>query len=181
MPLTALTIAVLALAGYGYSVVSQGPRHEREIRRTPPHSDTTDPKTVPRTPLNIASDCSSWEMPDTWIIQTAEPRFRRALNRALDESAGDIDTAHNAGLLDPVDITYAILDGEVMCPTPFVERADGTAATFRALQSDTPQRDDYYPYPAMLGLYDTIYEAVESALSIATLTGDPNRALLFPV
>ena len=179
MALTPLTIAVLALAGYGYSVYSSGQRHDRAVRRTPAKTSQPAPKTIPRTPLNIASDCSTWEMPDTWIVQTAEPRFRRALESALRRQ--DVDNKQALKSLDPIEITYAILEGEVSCPIPIQERTDGSIATFRTLQADTPQRDDYYPYPAMLGLYDTIFEAVESALSIATLTGDPNRALLFPI
>ena len=75
-----------------------------------------------------------------------------------------------------------MLQGEVgSCPVPFVSREDGTHWTFRELQSDIPQHDDYYPHPAILGLYDTIFEAVEAALSVLEQTHDPAKALLFPV
>src|SRR5690606_2031925 len=108
--------------------------------------------------------------------------FHERVSTALHATKGDLDQAKRQGLLDPVSLSYAVLDGEIgSCPVPLKERDDGTMLTFRELQADIPQHDDYYPHPAILGLFDTIYEAVEAALSVLEQTGDPGRALLFPV
>lgn len=173
-----MTVGLVALAGYGLYSRS---RHGRRMRRT---GQTGRPKleVIPKTPLVLAEDCSSWEMPETWIIQTAQPRFYQRLVAVHHETAGDLDEAKRQGLLDPVALTYAVLEGEIgTCPVPEGQREDGTRLTFRELQSDIPQHEDYYPHPAILGLYDTIFEAVEAALSVLEQTRDPAKALLFPV
>lgn len=184
MAIEPVTAGIIALAGYG--LYSHGQRRGRRMRRAttsntakPPPAK---PQEIPKTPLEIASDCSSWDMPDTWILQTAQPRFHERVSTALHATKGDLDQAKRQGLLDPVSLSYAVLDGEIgSCPVPLKERDDGTMLTFRELQADIPQHDDYYPHPAILGLFDTIYEAVEAALSVLEQTGDPGRALLFPV
>lgn len=185
MAIEPLTAGFIALAGYG--LYSHGQRRGRRMRRT--KSTTTasvppkpKPEQIPKTPLEIADDCSSWVMPDTWIIQTAQTRFYDRITAALHVTKGDVAQAAEQGLLDPVALSYAVLDGEIgSCPVPLLEREDGSTLTFRELQADIPQHDDYYPHPAILGLFDTIYEAVEAALSVLEQTGDPGRALLFPV
>jgi hypothetical protein len=173
-----LTVGLAALAGYGLYSRS---RHGRRMRRT---GKTGRPKleVIPKAPLVIASDCSSWEMPEVWIIQTAQPRFYQRLVEIHQATGGDLEEAKRQGLLDPVVLTYAVLDGEIgACPLPQLPRDDGTTLSFRELQADIPQHADYYPHPAILGLFDTIYEAVEAALSVLEQTRDPARALLFPV
>ncbi len=177
MAIEPLTVGLMALAGYGlYSKT----RHGRRMRRTSTTGPTR-PAIIPKTPLVIAKDCSSWEMPETWIIQTAQTRFRNKLDAALLRTKGDIEGAKAEGLLDPVALSYAVLHGEVPgCPEPMVHTKDGATLTFRDLQSEIPQHPDYYPHPAILGLYDTIFEAVEAALSVLEQTRDPGRALLFP-
>lgn len=178
MALDPLTVGFVAFAGYGLYSRS---RHGRRMRRTKP-PEPPKLEQIPKTPLVIAPDCSSWEMPETWIIQTAQPRFYRKLLDAHAAADGQLDEAKRRGLLDPVTLTYDVLQGEVgSCPVPFVSHEDGTQWTFRELQSDIPQHDDYYPHPAILGLYDTIFEAVEAALSVLEQTHDPAKALLFPV
>lgn len=179
MAIEPLTAGFIALAGYG--LYSKGQRRGRRMRRT---SNTSRPKLeeIPKTPLQIASDCSSWEMPETWIIQTAQTRFHERMIAALQSTKGDLEEANRQGLLDPVSLTYAVLHGEIgSCPVPLQHRDDGTTLSFRELQADIPQHDDYYPHPAILGLFDTIYEAVEAALSVLEQTREPGRALLFPV
>ncbi len=178
MPIEPMTAGLVALVGYG--LYSHGQRRGRKMRRTEA-SGPRPPQSIPKTPLTIASDCSSWEMPETWIIQTAQVRFRRLLDEALLSATGDIEKAKARGRLDPVSMTYAILDGEIdPCKPPMKHLEDGRTLTFRELQSDIPQHDDYYPHAAILGLFDTIFEAVEAALAVLEQTGDPGRALLFP-
>lgn len=185
MAIEPVTLGIIALAGYG--LYSRGQRRGRSMRKTGTTTTTTTPpipkpEQIPKTPLDIASDCSSWEMPDTWIIQTAQPRFYDRITAAMLATTGDLDKAREQGLLDPVALSYAVLDGEIgSCPVPLLEREDGSLLTFRELQADIPQHDDYYPHPAILGLFDTIFEAVEAALSVLEQTHDPGRALLFPV
>lgn len=175
-----VTLGLLALAGYG--LFSKGKRYDRTVRKRPASTFPARPTPEPKTPLSIADDCSSWEMPDLWILQTAEPRFRKLLNEALETTRGDIQLAKEEGLLDPVGLTYAVLHGETgPCPEPMLHQPDGVTLSFRELQSEIPQHPNYYPHPAVLGLFDTIYEAVEAALAIVEQTGSPERALLFPV
>lgn len=179
MAVDPMTVGLVALVGYG--LYSRGQRRGRSMRRTEA-SGPRRPETIPKTPLTIADDCSSWDMPETWIIQTAQVRFRRLLDAALHSTKGDLEAARAQGLLDPVSMTYAVLHGELGgCQPPMVHRDDGRTLTFRELQSDIPQHDDYYPHAAILGLFDTIYEAVEAAVRVLEQTGDPGRALLFPV
>lgn len=180
MAIEPLTVGLVALAGYG--LYSKG-RHGRRIRRTGKTGKTGGPRPsiIPKTPLVLADDCSSWEMPEAWIIQTAQTRFRQKLDDALRVTKGDIEDAKAEGYLDPVAITYAVLHEEIgPCPEPLVHAQDGATLTFRDLQSEIPQHPDYYPHPAILGLFDTIFEAVEAALSVLEQTRDPARALLFP-
>lgn len=178
MAIEPITVGLMALAGYG--LYSKG-RHDRCVRRTTTKSPPQ-PSVIPRTPLLIAKDCSAWDMPETWIIQTAQVRFRRQIDLALQSTKGDIEGAKAEGYLDPIAITYAVLHGEIGgCPDPMVHTPEGTALTFRELQSEIPQHPNYYPHPAILGLFDTIFEAVEAALSVLEQTRDPARALLFPV
>lgn len=178
MAIEPFTVGLVALAGYGLYSRS---RHGRRMRRTTTTKPTT-PQVVPKTQLVIASDCSSWEMPEEWIIQTAQPRFYQRLLDVRQSTGGNLEEAKRRGLLDPVALTYHVLDGEIgACPLPHKERELGSPLTFRELQSDIPQHDDYYPHPAILGLFDTIFEAVEAALSVLEQTRDPARALLFPV
>lgn len=178
MALDPLTVGFAALAGYGLYSHS---RHNRRVRRTKP-AERPKLEPIPKTPLVIAEDCSSWEMPETWIIQTAQPRFYRKLLDIHAAVGGELEKAKERGLLDPVALTYHVLEGEVgSCPVPLRQREDGSQWTFRDLQSDIPQHEDYYPHPAILGLYDTIFEAVEAALLVLDQTHDPAKALLFPV
>lgn len=178
MAIEPLTLGFVALAGYGLYSRS---RHGRRMRKTGQTGPRV-PAEIPKTPLVIAQDCSSWEMPEVWIIQTAQPRFYQRLLEAHEATAGDLEQAKHRGLLDPVTLTYQVLAGEIgACPLPLQPREDGTTLTFRELQSDIPQHDDYFPHPAILGLFDTIYEAVEAALAVLEQTRDPARALLFPV
>lgn len=178
MAIEPVTVGLIALAGYG--LYSKGQRRGRRMRRTGT-AGPRKPDTIPRTPLTVADDCSSWDMPELWIIQTAQPRFRAQIDTALLATQGDIGKAKARGLLDPVALTYAILQGEIgSCREPMVHTEDGTTLSFRQLQSDIPQHPDYYEHAAILGLFDTIYEAVEAALLVLEQTRDPARALLFP-
>ncbi|MCA9707877.1 MAG: hypothetical protein KDK70_18640 [Myxococcales bacterium] len=176
MALQPITVGLVAL---GYGLYSKS-RHHRKIRR-PSKTGPVRPATIPKTSLEIAADCSSWDMPELWIIQTAQSRFRTKLDEALLATRGDIAKAKAQGRLDPVALTYAVLHEEIgHCPAPLVHTEDGTTLTFRELQAEIPQHPDYYPHPAILGLFDTIYEAVEAALLVLEQTRDPARALLFP-
>lgn len=178
MALEPLTVGLVAIAGYGLYSRS---RHGRRIRRPKPGRPAT-PQVMPKTRLVIADDCASWEMPEEWIIQTAQPRFYQRLLAIRQATGGSLDEAKRRDLLDPVALTYHVLEGEIgQCPEPRGQREDGTTLSFRELQADIPQHDDYYPHPAILGLFDTIFEAVEAALSVLDQTRDPARALLFPV
>lgn len=177
MAIEPVSLGLFALTGYGlYSI---GQRRGRRIRRAgaPPKRKVVEPSR-----LRIADDCGSWDMPETWILQRAQPRFYGRLLEALRSTQGDLEEAEAKGLLDPVSLTYAVLDGEIgQCPMPRAVLDDGAVLSFRELQPDLPQRPDYYPHPAILGLFDTIFEAVEAALEVFRRTGDPARALLFPV
>lgn len=178
MAVDPLTAGFVALAGYGLYSRS---RHGRRMRKTKP-AEPPKLEPIPKSPLVIAADCASWEMPETWIIQTAQPRFYKKLVDAHAATGGQLDEAKRRGLLDPVTLTYDVLAGETgSCPVPLVVRDDGSQWSFRDLQSDIPQHEDYFPHPAILGLYDTIFEAVEAALSVLEQTQDPAKALLFPV
>ncbi|MCH9684699.1 MAG: hypothetical protein K0V04_24905 [Deltaproteobacteria bacterium] len=178
MAIEPLTVGLMSLAGYGLYSHS---RRKRTVKRRPPIGPTA-PTKVPKTPLLLADDCSSWDMPELWILQTAQPRFRRLLDEVFETTRGDLAEAKSRGLLDAVSMTYAILDGEIgTCPEPLVHAPDGSTLSFRELQTDIDSHPDYYPHPAILGLFDTIFEAVEAALTVLEQTGDPGRALLFPV
>lgn len=178
MALDTITAIGAVLLGWGVYNRNQ----QRRRKKTGSTSTGRRPSTTPRAPLVIADDCSSWEMPETWILQTAEPRFRSLLDDALRQTGGDVARAKAEGLLDPVGLTYWVLHEEIgQCPEPIVHLNDGTTLGFTELQSDVPDAADYYPHPAILGLFSTIYEGVVAAISVLEQTGDPSRALLSPV
>lgn len=178
MALDAITAVGAVLLGWG--VYNRNQR--RRTKKTGSTNTGRRPTTTPKVPLVIADDCSSWEMPAAWILQTAEHRFRALLDDALAKTGGDVARAKAEGLLDPVGLTYWVLHDELgRCPEPIVHLDDGTTLGFPELQSEVPEAADYYPYPAILGLFSTIYEGVLTALLVLEQTGDPARALLFPV
>ena len=184
MALDAITAIGAVLLGYGVYSRNQQRRKAKKTGSTTSGGTTSGerPTTVAKVPLVIGKDCSSWEMPETWILQTAEPRFRSLLDDAMRETGGDVARAKAEGLLDPVGITYWVLHEEIgSCPEPIVHLDDGTTLGFDELQSEIPDHPDYYPYPAILGLFSTIYEGVVAAIAVLEETGDPARALLFPV
>lgn len=175
-------MAINTITAIGAMLLGWGVYSRNQKRRRTKTSGSTTPSTIPKVSLVIADDCTSWEMPETWILQTAEPRFRALLDDAMRQTGGDVTTAKARGLLDPVGITYWVLHEEIgSCPEPIVHRNDGTTLGFNELQSELPDRPDYYPHPAILGLFSTIYEGVVAAITVLEQTGDPARALLFPV
>lgn len=182
MALDPLTIGAGLALGY-VLVQSNKPKRRRRRKATPAAPKPTapqprDPVAPPALPrLEIAPDCSAWTIPDAWIVQVAQPRFRALLVQHNETMRAGLPAT-----LDPVAATYAIVQGELgPCPEPLVAApAPAPPLNFLQLQSDVESTDDYYPHAAILGLYGHIYEAVIDATQRYATTTSVDE-LLFPV
>ena len=153
---------------------SAGSSSKRGASSSP--SDTGRPEPAPQPRLEVAADCSQWDMSDAWVLQVAQPRFAALLRAQIRREMNGDPTPP-----EPLALTYALLEGEHPdCPVPRVVTPDGVDLRFDALQAEVEGAVDFYPHAAVLGLYAHVTEAVLDALERFEVSRNPDE-LLFPL
>ena len=132
--------------------------------------------TTPSGPL-IERVNGLWRVTHGWMARVAEPRFKKFLEEAT-EGTGDLWRALRLGVLDPIDITYYVLEGQVP-RVPF--RGHGEARmTFLDLQAhDSKNPANYFSDAGTLELYRRLHDKIQDAIKRLERGGTTRGIALF--
>lgn len=122
----------------------------------------------------------AYKLTQNWILSIAEPRFANAIKQALELTDGDAWEAIQRHYLDPVDITYYVLQGEVPTKMIPLRTVKDNRYNFLKLQSENPKLENYYADEKVLEVYRKVHKKVQNAL-LRLRRSRRRRVLLFPV
>lgn len=138
--------------------------------------------TQPQSPLiRRTPEGRALQVTENWIVSVAEPRFAKAVREGMELAGGDFWEAVQRHIIDPIDITYYILQGEVPSSKIPLKILGENRYNFAKLQSDNSKLETYFPDRATLDLYRKIHRKVENALVRLRRSRGKKRQLLFPV
>lgn len=144
-------------------------------RKAGPSARRTGP---PRGLLKIHA--RAWELTENWITSVAEPRFAHAIKEALALTGGDAWEAIQRHFLNPIDITYYLLQGEVPSDKLPLKIVGDSRYNFLKLQAENSKLESYYPDQRILDLFRKVHRKVTAALLRLRRT-KAKAVLLFPV
>lgn len=123
----------------------------------------------------------AWQLTENWIVSIAEPRFANAIKEAIGLTEGDVWAAIQRHYLNPIDITYYILQGEIPSTKIPLRVLGENRYNFLNLQADDPKLETYYSDKPTLDLYRRVHRRVETALLRLRRARKGSRVLLFPL
>lgn len=123
----------------------------------------------------------AWQLTENWIVSIAEPRFANAIKEAIGLTEGDVWAAIQRHYLNPIDITYYVLQGEIPSTRIPLRVIGENRYNFLNLQADNPKLETYYSDKPTLDLYRRVHRRVETALLRLRKARKGSRVLLFPL
>lgn len=138
------------------------------------------PNTAARSESLLKVQARVWQLTENWITSVAEPRFANAVKEALALTGGDAWAAMQKHFLEPIDITYYVLQGEIPSESIPLKVVGENRYNFLKLQARDPKLENYYPDQRILDLFRKVHRKVVAAL-LRLRRARGKNVLLFPV